>query len=245
MAGKNAALFKPFLFADQELDALIANMVPPPGVLAEARNHLLAGAPEEVEVVIMAEMISRPSEISAWHRIVLAMAQSQRGDKDAALRTLRAVADEATDSRVRLWTWQALRRWSDTAPPELTHRVEGAIVEVEIGRGVETLAAYADGTARYVLTTGSRFIWDAPDGRLAGPIAAVLDGGRAVFPLTSAGRLPGEPSSGRARMTLLTSLGPYSIERTLIEVSSDTSPLAPLFGPATDLLQRIVRLANW
>src|SRR5262249_54396909 len=45
MARKNEALFKPFLFADQELDALVADLAPRAGALAEAKSKLDAGDP--------------------------------------------------------------------------------------------------------------------------------------------------------------------------------------------------------
>src|SRR5262249_58503713 len=69
MARKNEALFKPFLFADQELDALVADLAPRAGALAEAKSKLDAGDPGEAEVVLTAAMLTRPDEVGAWHRL--------------------------------------------------------------------------------------------------------------------------------------------------------------------------------
>src|SRR5262249_58413925 len=83
MARKNEALFKPFLFADQELDALVADLAPRAGALAEAKSKLDAGDPGEAEVVLTAAMLTRPDEVGAWHRLAPPPAPGRRGDPPA------------------------------------------------------------------------------------------------------------------------------------------------------------------
>src|SRR5262245_38916152 len=155
MARKNVALFKPFLFADQELDALLADLAPPAGALAEAKAKLDAGDPGEAEVVLTAAMLTRPDEVGAWHRLALAAAQARRGNAAAAPRTLRTLAETTRESRIRLWAWTALRGLGAAPAPEVATTVEGVVAEVDGGHGVETLAAYRDGTARYLLANGA------------------------------------------------------------------------------------------
>jgi hypothetical protein len=245
MAGKNEALFKPFLFADQGLDALVADIAPRGGALAEAVAYLRAGDPGEAAVVLGSALVSSPGEATPWHRLVLAAAQARRGHAPAAIRTLLTLLEGARDSRLRLWAWNALRALGH-APDEAGGRqVEGVVLEVEGGHGVETLAAYADGTLRYLLPTGARVIWDAPDDRLAGGIAATVAGAAAVHDATAPGRLPGEPAAGVARMTLLTCAGLRAAEETLGRALEPDGPLAPLFVPATRLVEKVCAIAGW
>jgi len=245
MPGKKETLFKPFLFADQDLDELASDIAPRQGALAEAVGHLRAGNPGEAEVVLASAILTNPGEVGPWHRLVLAMAQVRVGKSAAAIRTLRSLGDSTQESRIRLWTWQALRRLGVEPAPEVARRVEGVVIEVDGGHGVETLAAYADGRARYLLPTGAKVIWDAPDGRLERAVADVVAGGALVIEATTPGRLPGEPAPGAARMTLLTGAGPRAAEEPLVDAAKDDGPRAALFGPATRLMQAIVAIAKW
>ena len=245
MAGKNEALFKPFLFADQDLEALLAGMTPRGGALAEAVGHLRAGNAAEAEVVLGSAILTAPGEATPWHRIVLALAQTRRGNTTAATRTLRGLAGSSKESRVRLWCWQALRRLGAAPAEAEARKVEGVVVEVEGGHGVETLAAYADGTARYLLATGAKVVWDAPDARLERPVADVIAGAAPVLDLLQPGRLPGEPGAGTARMTVLSPSGPGAADEPLEIALTEASRFAPLFRPATTLMQKIVALAGW
>jgi hypothetical protein len=245
MARKNEALFKPFLFADQDLEALVADLAPPAGVLAEAKAKLAAGDAAEAEVVLTAAMLTRPDEVGAWHRLALAAAQARRGNATAATRTLRGLADTSREARIRLWAWNALRGLGATPPADVADRVDGVVAEVDGGHGVETLAAYADGSARYLLPTGAKFIWDAPDDRLAKPIAAVIGAAGAAVPATTPGRRAGEPGAGMARLTLLTPAGARASEEPLADAAGDASPRAALFAAVTALLQQILAITKW
>jgi hypothetical protein len=244
-AGKKEALFKPFLFADQDLDELVRDIAPRGGPLADAAEKLRQGDAAEAEIVITAAMISRPDEVGAWHRLLLCAALERKGNAAGAAAALRQLADSATESRIRLWSWNALRRLGEPPGEDHAARVEGVVVEVEVGKGVDTLAAYADGTARYLLHTGAKVIWDAPDKRLAPAIAAVIAAAGEARAEIPAGRLPGEPGAGLARFTLLTPAGPRAIEEPIAEVSSPSSPRAPLFAAATTLLEEILAIAKW
>jgi len=245
MAGKNAALFKPFLFADQDLDTLVDTMAAKGGALGEALEHLRAGRAAEAEVALASALLSMPTEITPWHRLALAVAQRRRGKDDAARRTLRALADSTKESRIRLWTWTALRGLGVEPDQAAGRRVDGVVVEVDSGSGVETLAAYADGTARYLLPNGRPFIWDAPDGRLAAAIADVMTAATELAPALAGGRLPAEPAAHMARMTVLRASGPRATDETLDAAAASGTPAAKLFSAATALLTQVLALAGW
>lgn len=242
--GGKPGLFKPLLFAEQDLDDIVAGAAPQGGPLADAVQQLRAGRPGEAEVVLTAAMISRPDEVGGWHHLLLAAAQERAGKREAAARTLRALAGSAAESRIRLLAWRALRARGEApgAPPE---RVEGVVTEVEVGNGVDTLAAYADGTARLLLHTGARVIWDAPDDRLAASIAAVIAAAAALAPSVPPALLAGEPGPGQARVTLLTPAGPRAAEEALATIWRPGAPWAALFAEATALLEKVVAVAGW
>jgi|SoiMethySBSTD1v2_1073268.scaffolds.fasta_scaffold36309_4 hypothetical protein len=245
MAGKNEALFKPFLFADQNLDDLVRDIAPRGGALADAAAQLREGNAGEAEVVITAAMISRPDEVGAWHRLLLAAALERKGNRPGAVAALRQLLAAAKESRIRLWTWTALRHLGEAPEPERAAAVEGLVVEVDSGRGVETLAAYADGTARYLLPGGAKFVWDAPDKRLAQPITDTLAAAGAIAADLPLGRLAGEPGPDHARVTLLTPAGPRAVEEPLADIASPVSARGPLFAAATALLSEILAIAKW
>lgn len=245
MAGANVALFKPLLFADQDLDDIVAGVAPRGGPLEDAVLHLRAGNPAEAEVVLTTAMLSRPDEAGGWHQLLAAAAQDRQGKRDRCVKRLRALAAQAAESRIRLLAWTALRNRGET--PETPDEIDGVITEVEVGPGdaVDTLAAYADGTARLLLHSGPRMVWDAPDDRLQSTVAAVMAAAAAVVAKLPVGRLPGEPSAGMARLTLLTPGGPRATEEPLATIWKAGAPFAELFGETTTLYERLVKIAGW
>jgi len=182
---------------------------------------------------------------STGPHVVLLSGLSGGGKTAAATRTLRGLAGSSKEARIRLWCWQALRGLGSAPTADEGRKVEGVVVEVETGHGVETLAAYADGTARYLLPTGAKVIWDAPDARLERAVADVIAGAGTILDLLAPGRLPGEPGANTARMTVLSPSGPRAADEPLDTAVTEASRFAPLFGPATTLMQKIVALAKW
>lgn len=243
--GKREALFKPFFFADQGLDELARDIAPRGGPLADAAARLREGDAVEAEVILASAMVARPDEVGDWHRVLLAAAQSRKGNTAGAVATLRQLLATTTDSRMRLWSWTALRGLGEAPDGAAAATVEGVIVEVEVGKGVDTLAAYRDGKARYLLHSGAKVIWDAPDQRLGPAVAATIAAADRIATDLPAGRLAGEPGPGQARITLLTASGPRAVEEPLADIGKDPSPRAPLFGEATTLLEQILTLAKW
>ena len=67
------------------------------------------------------------------------------------------------ETRVQLWVWSALRQLG--VQPELRNALEilGVVVEVPMHGGYDTLAAYRDGSARYLNFSGKAVFWDRPD----------------------------------------------------------------------------------
>jgi len=73
---------------------------------------------------------------------------------------LKIASDATQETRVRLLAYHLVR--TNGFPVE-EKELLAVIVEVGLDEGLDVLAAYQDGTARYINYTGKMIIWDAPD----------------------------------------------------------------------------------
>jgi hypothetical protein len=86
------------------------------------------------------------------------------GKRSEAIACLRGILDSPNvETRVQLWVWSALRGLGEMPEPKYAFQVLGAIIETPVGGAYDTLAAYVDGTARYLNYSGKAIFWDAPD----------------------------------------------------------------------------------
>jgi hypothetical protein len=120
----------------------------------------------------------------------------------------------------------------------------GVIVEVPLEAGLDVLAAYADGSIRYINQTGKLAIFESAPANVAAQAAKLIAASRIVAaqigPWEKA-RLP-PPAKGRIRMTFLVSDGLYFGEGPF--PGMDRDPLAaPVIGEAGRLLQLVVDAA--
>lgn len=82
-------------------------------------------------------------------------------DRAGAIRRLNsAISDPTNEARMRLTAAATLRAWGEPIVTE--EPMLGAVVEYPMETGVDYVAAYADGSARYLNYTGSGVIWDTP-----------------------------------------------------------------------------------
>ena len=145
------------------------------------------------------------------------------------------VFDDHMESRIKLLAYDAMRRHG---LPIEEKELLGVIVEVGLEDGLDVLASYQDGTARYINYTGKMILWDAPD-KVSGEITAQLfrDSLNIVHrigPWTEA-RRP-HPSAGTVRISFLVSDGLYFGEGPINVLFKD--PLAaPALSSATAMMQ--------
>jgi hypothetical protein len=149
----------------------------------------------------------------------------------AALR--RIVETPQLESRQYLQAWHALRQLG--VQPQLEHeakRVLGVVLEVHLDAGLDTLAAYADGTARYLNHGGRLIVWDTPDPPPDPPIAVLIadliQAGQRVAEVIGPSREPrrAPPPKRHVRMNLLTCSGLHFGEGPFAALSAD-----PMGGP--------------
>jgi hypothetical protein len=131
------------------------------------------------------------------------------GAMDDGVASLRAVADnESQEGRNRMWAYTLLRERGEPVPPKI-HL--GTIVEVHTKDGLDVLAAFTDGSVRYINHSEKMGFVEGQVPQLKEHIDILLDVSRFIVnqigPSTEA-RLP-PPPKGEVRTTFLVSDGLY------------------------------------
>jgi hypothetical protein len=147
-------------------------------------------------------------------------------------------ADKNQESRVRMLAFNALRA-ARRAVPEKEYL--GTIIEVSLPEGLDALAVFADGGARYINYTGKVAVVEGKPGPFDDEITNVIEASQpivaAIGPWEKE-RLP-PPKKGHLRMTFLVSDGLYFGEGP-IEAMQRDQMAALLIDAATRLLLKLV-----
>jgi len=156
------------------------------------------------------------------------------GKKAEAVTSLRSVLElPELETRAQLWTWTALREMGEKPDPKFAFEVLGAIIEMPSGDGYDTLAAYVDGTARYLNYSGKAIFWDAQD-------ATIKDLGRAfinsTISVSNRAKLRASLSlpKGIPQVTLLTRSGAFVV----------TEPPDAVVGTGAALMMELMKRAK-
>jgi hypothetical protein len=185
--------------------------------LAEVKALLFAD--QSLEEVLN-HMEKRPSEgeannpFSLWASSLAASKKGQVEDAKKYLKQVLAIPD--TESRVRLWTWKALRDLGERPSPKVAAEVQGVICELHNEAGVGTVTAYADGRARWIGGQGAMTVWDSPgtDAELNTVIREFLASAKPLIqtsPATDKHKTP-EPPMDHFRVSILTYGGIHTVE---------------------------------
>lgn len=146
--------------------------------------------------------------------------------------------DEKVESRVRMFAYNVLREAKRDVPKK---KLFATIIEVRLPEGVDTLAVFTDGGARYINHSGKMAFVEGETELFAKEIESVLAGSSpivaAIGPWDKA-RLPAPPK-GNIRMTFLVSDGLYFGEGPMDAMQQDPMA-APLIQAATSLLLKLV-----
>lgn len=177
-----------------------------------------------------------------WLSFVQARRQLGDGHREVAKQTLRRIlAMPALESRHYLQAWHFLRSLGEQPPASEAKRLYGVVVEVGLDNGLDVVAAYADGNARYFNYTGAAIIWERPDDSLDGNVNSLLDAGREVIerigPWEEA--RPQAPPAGQARINLLAPGGLHFGQGGFDVLAGD--PMGgPVIAAATRLMQELI-----
>jgi hypothetical protein len=222
------------LFPDWDLEALLNNVdTTRQDDFSRVVASILAGQVEEAESWLASEISRYP-----WVLMVAAYLKNKMNEPAEAGRLLRAVTLISSEARLRLWAWHNLRQLGKYPSPDLGRQVLGVVIEIPYGERADILAAYADGTARYINHQGGMIVWDRLDDVITPLIMGVI---REAHPM-------GEPQEDRAedavlpdevRVSVLTPGGIHTWEG----VAGDNAALTRLFAGMAELLRAMVQAA--
>ncbi len=182
-----------------------------------------------------------------WDGFVRARQHLADGDQDLAIREWAALETRAgfglVESRHLLQAWHFLRSVGVQPDASIAGEVLGVVVEVTVDDAHDVLAAYADGSVRYLNHAGGSTVIDEAPPEVAQAAASVLVAGQElagqIGPWTEP-QLPDLPV-GHTRLTMLTRGGPCFGQGPDDAIGAD--PLAgSLLAAATGLLVAVVDL---
>lgn len=194
------------------------------------RQGLFASQPLSV-LVQRLKLDGRPGP---FQTIADASEMTKSGKKVEARSLLHSVLALPTlETRVQLWVWSGLRELGELPDEKAGGEVLGAVIEVPMQGGYDTLAAYQDGSARYLNFSGAAIFWDAPDPIIQslcrGFIASSASAGSQARPREDVSL----PRSG-IQVTLLTRAGMFVIP----------NPPQSVIGAASKLMMEMMRRAK-
>jgi hypothetical protein len=168
------------------------------------------------------------------------------GDRQGAAEPLRRVLEIPNlESRMYLQAWHFLREIEVSPPPDHQELLLGVVVEVGMAKGLDLVAAYADHSARYYNFSGAGVVWEHPNNSLDAAIDELLRIGSSVMESIGPweGGRPAAPTSGNARVSLLTPSGLHFGQGPLNVLSKDRLG-GPVMASAFQLMQALIQLAK-
>jgi len=145
---------------------------------------------------------------SPWSTFVAAREAWHQGEREAAIAAWAGLAhDYKLESRHNLQAWHFLRMAGVLPSGDESAQVFGVIAEVSVGGGHDVLAAYSDGTARYLNHAGGIVVVDDTSlENLAEAIHSWLGVGERLAPVVGAWEEPTLPPlpRGHTRILMLT-----------------------------------------
>jgi hypothetical protein len=222
------------LFPDWDLESLLLNIDPNrEDEFASVVASMQAGALAEAEEWLANEITRYP-----WVLLAAAYVKLKMDETAEAGRLLRAVTLISNEARLRLWAWHNLRQLGKYPSPDLSRQVLGVIIEVPFEEREDVLAAYADGTARYINHQGGMIVWDRMDETIT-PIVLNVIRETQVTGAPQEDRLEDPVPPEEVRLSVLTPGGIYVWQG----VAAENVPLTKVFASMAELLRALVQMA--
>lgn len=149
------------------------------------------------------------------------------------------------ESRHYVQAWHFLREAGVQPGPDEEKHVYGVVVELAFDKGLDLVAAYEDGRARYFGFNGAGIVWDVPEGPLRPQIDALLHAGQTVAERIGpwAGTRPSAPPKGQVRVNMLTPSGLHFGQATFDAIARDALG-SQAFAAATALMQALIAMGK-
>lgn len=175
----------------------------------------------------------------AWMLLSKAAKRMRQGDVGCAAEMLLEVAgNPKMETRILLWTWTALRRLGIHPKSYEADEIKGVVIQVPTKSGVDVLAAYADGTARYVNYSGKAIIWEITDASITAIIRKLLQSCKDLRGVLVAAS-PVDSDRELLRVTLLTFNGNRFVEASM--QSLDSGPIEQVLGVGAELMANLIK----
>ena len=161
--------------------------------------------------------------------------------QDAQDLLLKIAADAQREPRVRLWAFTALRKGGyDPSPADLSGPL-GVVVEVPMPFGLDVLAAYADGSARFLGAAGQLVVVEG-NGTPSPNVRDVIAAGDVLLSIAPSPRArPAKPpAKDHLRLSALTAKGVHSVEVPWAEIEQG-GRYERLFVAASKLLAQVTQ----
>jgi hypothetical protein len=147
---------------------------------------------------------------------------------------LNLIADDTLESRMKLLAFHQLRLKGYTVGNK---ELLGVIIEVQLEKGLDVLAAFKDGTARYINQSEKLIVWEtqtAESGRLINDLFEAAINVVNKIGVWDGARLP-PPGKGEVRLNFLVSDGLYFGQGPFNVLAADAMG-APVINAATELM---------
>lgn len=207
-------------------------------------------APDELRELLFADKpleLWRPANDAAarsepWATFEAARRALARDDRTSAVSALKRLAyAPGMESRQQLQTWHFLRSLGVAPPPQHEKLALGVVLEVHLEGGLDSLAGYADHSARYINFSGRTIVWDAPKPAMNQLIDRLLFVGRhiaqAIGPWLEPRR--GTPPPGYVRINVLTPSGLHFGEGPMSLLTNDSMG-GPAISAGIDLMNALI-----
>jgi len=134
-----------------------------------------------------------------------------------------------------------LRNLGQLPPEDSADEIQGVVVEVVLDRGLDIIAAYTDGSARYFNYSGAAIVWDVQDAEIDQLVAELLSVGQSIVDISEPwdGPRPPAPPVGMVRINGLTFGGLHFGQGDFKAISQDGLGGLALRG-AFDLMQALI-----
>jgi hypothetical protein len=137
------------------------------------------------------------------------------------------------ETRIQLWVWSGLRELGEQPDAKSGGEVLGVVIEVPMHEAYDTLAAYQDGSARYLNFSGAAIFWDAPDPTIQSLCRRFIESSASAGSQARSRKDVSLPRSG-IQVTLLTRAGMFAIP----------NPPQSVIAAASNLMMEMMRRAN-
>ncbi|MGZ3871584.1 MAG: hypothetical protein ACXVJD_01630 [Mucilaginibacter sp.] len=148
------------------------------------------------------------------------------------------LADVDIGSRVKILTYNKLHAMGQAIDKKI---LLGVIVEIGLDKGLDVLASFNDGTARYINQTGKIIIWETPDKISDNMIKALFDKSYSIIEKIGPWDQPRQPRPEKdiARITFLVSDGLYFGEGP-INVLFNDQMAGPALSSAAEIMKYLI-----